>query len=155
MQVGVTDRFSVGGGTPLFFGGGSERPFWFTPKLQVLAKEKAQAAVGVIHIAGLGHSGGIAYGVTTLGPAEQAVTVGLGYAYSGSERAPIAMIGGEYRGGRRIKLVTENWFWRGGPGFVSGGIRFLGERVSADLGLIAPLVDKAIAFPIVSFAWHF
>ena len=67
------------------------------------------------------------------------------------------MIGGEYRASRRLKWVTENWLWRGGPGFVSGGIRFLGERVSADLGLIAPLVDAEgiFAFPLVSFAWHF
>lgn len=155
VQVGVTDRLSLGGGTPLSFGGGSEHPFWFTPKLQVLAKDKAQAAVGVIHITGVGHTAGIAYGVATLGPSEQALTVGLGYAYSGSERAPIAMIGGEYRASRRIKWITENWLWRGGPGFVSGGIRFLGERVTADLGLIVPLVEETMAFPLVSFAWHF
>ena len=33
VQVGVTDLFSVGGGTPLVFGDGG-RPVWFTPKLQ-------------------------------------------------------------------------------------------------------------------------
>ena len=159
VQVGVTDRLSIGGGTPLFFGGGSEHPFWFTPKFQVLATDKAQAAVGIIHVTGFDHNAGIAYGVTTLGTPEQALTVGLGYAYSDGqrERAPIVMIGGEYRASRRIKLVSENWLWRGSTGFVSGGIRFLGERVSADLGFIVPLVDaeEAIAFPLVSFAWHF
>lgn len=157
VQVGLTDRFSIGGGTPLFFGGGSEHPFWFTPKFQLLAGERAQAAVGVIHVSGLGGNGGIAYGVTTLGKPDQAVTVGLGYAYGGDERVPILMIGGEYRSSRRIKWVTENWFLREGHGFVSGGIRFLGERVSADLGMIVPLLDleETFAFPIVSFAWHF
>src|SRR5262245_40914442 len=36
VQVGITDRISFGGGTPLFFGEGSGRPFWITPKVQVL-----------------------------------------------------------------------------------------------------------------------
>lgn len=155
VQVGVTDRLSIGGGTPLFFGGGAEHPFWFTPKLQVLAKESVQAAVGVIHISGFDHNAGIAYGVTTVGAPEQALTIGVGYKYGDGGRKPIVMIGAESRQGRRIKFVTENWFWRDGPGFVSGGIRFLGDRVSADLGLIVPLVEETFAFPIVSFAWHF
>lgn len=158
VQVGITNRLSVGGGTPILFGGGdSDRPFWFTPKLQLLARERVQAAAGVIHIDGTGgDAAGIAYGVTTLGPAEKAATIGLGYANSGDTRSAIVMIGGEYRTSRRIKWITENWFWRGSAnGVVSGGVRFLGERLSADLGLIVPLVDEPIAFPMVSFAWSF
>lgn len=157
VQVGVTDRFSIGGGTPLVFGGdGGSRPLWFTPKLQVLAREKAQAAVGVIHFQADQFDGGIGYGVTTLGPAEKATSIGFGYAYSSEgSGGPIVMIGGEYRATRRIKWITENWIWRGGNGFVSGGIRFLGERLSADVGLIVPLIDEPVAFPLVSFAWSF
>jgi len=157
VQVGVTDRLSIGGGTPLYFGGGSERPFWFTPKLQVLGGEKAQAAVGAIHVQYEDLSAGIAYGVATIGPAERATSIGLGYTYSSKGgNSPIVMIGGEYRATRRIKWITENWLWRGaGNGFVSGGIRFLGERLSADVGLIVPLIDEPIGFPLVSFAWHF
>lgn len=37
VQVGITNRLSVGGGTPLIFGGGGTQTFWFTPKLQLLA----------------------------------------------------------------------------------------------------------------------
>jgi hypothetical protein len=158
VQVGITDRLSIGGGTPLLFGdGGGDRPFWFTPKLQLLARERLQAAAGVIHIDGPdGESAGIAYGVTTLGPAEKAATMGLGYAYSGNNRSAIVMVGGEYRTSRRIKWITENWFWGGDVnGVVSGGVRFLGERLSADLGIVVPLVDETIAFPMVSFAWSF
>jgi hypothetical protein len=155
VQVGVTDRLSVGGGTPLFFGGGTEHPFWFTPKVQVFASEKVQAAAGLIHVSIPGHDGGIAYGVTTLGPVDHAVSVGVGYAYSGNNRTPILMIGGEHRTSRRIKWITENWLWPDGPGFVSGGVRFIGERLSADLSLVAPLLDETIVLPLVSFAWHF
>ena len=109
VQVGVTDRLSIGGGTPLVFGDGA-RPVWFTPKLQVLASENVQAAAGIIHITGVEDlNAGIAYGVATLGPEDQAATIGLGYAYSGDDRSAIFMVGGEYRGSRRIKWITENW----------------------------------------------
>ena len=85
VQVGVTDRLSIGGGTPLVFGDGA-RPVWFTPKLQVLARENVQAALGVIHITGVDDlNAGIAYGVATLGPEDKAATIGLGYAYSGGQ----------------------------------------------------------------------
>jgi len=156
VQVGVTDRVSIGGGTPLVFGEGA-RPVWFTPKVQVLAREKVQAALGVIHITGVEDlNAGIAYGVTTVGSEDKAATIGLGYAYSGDDRSAIVMVGGEGRQGRRIKWITENWFWGGGGnGFVSGGVRFLGERLTADLSLVVPLVEETIAFPVVSFSWSF
>lgn len=156
VQVGVTDRLSLGGGTPLIFGDGAH-PVWFTPKLQLIARKNAQVAAGVIHITGVeDFNAGIAYGVTTLGPEDKAATIGLGYAYSGDDRSAILMIGGEHRQSRRIKWITENWFWQGGGnGFISGGVRFLGERLSADVSLIVPLVDETIVFPIVSFAWSF
>jgi len=157
VQVGVTDRFSIGGGTPLFFGEGAH-PVWFTPKVQVLSRKHVQAAAGVLHITGIEDlEAGIAYGVTTIGSDDSAATIGFGRAYSGHGGGGILMIGGEHRQSRRIKWITENWFWRGeARGFVSGGVRFLGERLSADLSLVVPLVDDAaVAFPIVSFAWHF
>jgi hypothetical protein len=54
--------------------------------------------------------------------------------------------------------MTENWLWPNSDvhGFVSGGIRFLGERLSADLAIIVPLTEEDFfAFPLVSFAWRF
>ena len=156
VQVGVTDRLSIGGGTPLVFGGGSGRPVWFTPKLQVLGRPNVQAAVGVIHISGIEDvNAGIAYGVTTLGHDDAAATLGLGYAYSGEgDYSAIVMVGGDRRQSARIKWITENWFWRGG-GFVSGGVRFIGQRLSADVSLVVPLIDETFAVPVVSFAWGF
>ena len=158
VQVGVTDRFSIGGGTPLMFGDGAH-PVWITPKMQVISRQHVQAAAGVIHITGIEDlEAGIAYGVTTVGSDDSAATIGFGRAYSGHDGGRgILMIGGEHRQSRRIKWITENWFWRGETrGFVSGGVRFLGERLSADLSLVVPLIDDgAVAFPVVSFAWHF
>jgi hypothetical protein len=157
VQVGVTDRLSIGAGSPVIFPSDGAHPVWFTPKLQVVAREKAQVAVGVIHITGCeGFNAGIAYGVTTVGSDTSSATVGLGYAYSGKSRTPILMVGGEHRTSRRIKLITENWIWPSGrSGFVSGGVRFLGERLSADVSLMVPLVENPTVFPLVSFAWRF
>lgn len=155
VQVGLTDRVSIGGGTPLLFFGDGPHPFWFTPKVQLASSDKAAVAAGLIHITALERDAGIAYGVTTVGPADRAVSIGLGYAYSGNDRSPILMVGGEYRSSRRIKWITENWLWRGGDGFMSGGIRFIGERLSADVSLVAPLVEDTFVMPVVSFAWHF
>jgi len=64
------------------------------------------------------------------------------------------MIGGEHRIGRRLKFITENYVWHDG-GIISGGVRFLGERLSADC-IFAPIVaDTTIAAPVVSFVWKF
>jgi hypothetical protein len=102
---------------------------------------------------------GIAYGVVTQGSTDSAVTVGIGYAYerssdSGGEGA-IGMIGGEHRVSRRLKLVTENYVFEGG-GLSSFGVRFLGEHLTADLGLVMPIGgEEFFVFPMVNFVWQF
>lgn len=158
VQVGVTDRLSVGGGTPLIFGLGDwDRPFWLTPKFQVYNSDASQAAVGVLHIFDTnGNEAGIGYGVATFGSADNAITVGAGVAYAGDDRGGILMIGGERRVARNLKLITENYVWRGGDGFISGGVRFIGERLSADLALAVPVgLGDVIAFPVVNFVYVF
>lgn len=158
VQVGVTDRFSIGGGTPLAFGIDEEfRPFWITPKFQVLQRERTQIAVGVLQIFNIsGDGGGIAYTVGTFGDTDSAVTAGLGLAYSGDSTGGVVMVGGERRVRRNLKLITENYVWQGGNGIVSGGLRFLGERLSADLALAVPIgVGDLIAFPVVNFVYVF
>ena len=158
VQVGVTDRLSVGGGTPLMFGFDEGfRPFWFTPKYQVVNREKFQAAVGVLQIFNTsGDNGGIAYGVSTFGDSDNALTVGAGMAYADDNRGAVVMVGGEGRVRNNLKLITENYIWQGGDGIISGGVRFLGERLSADLGLAVPIgAGDLIAFPVVSFMYVF
>ena len=158
VQVGVTDRLSLGGGTPLVFGIDEDyRPFWFTPKYQVLNAEKVQAAVGVLQLFNTdGDTAGIAYGVSTFGSSDNAVTVGGGVAYSGEDRGGIVMVGGERRVRNNLKLITENYVWQGGDGILSGGVRFLGERLSADLALAFPLgAGDFFAFPVVNFVYVF
>lgn len=159
VQVGITDRISIGGGTLAVFGDW-QQPFWVTPKLQVVRRKSTAASIGVLHFFNLGDSStGIAYGSVTQGSADSAVTVGTGYAYSRSEAndhgAAVVMVGGEHRVSRRLKLVTENYVFKGG-GFVSGGVRFFGEKLSADFGMVVPLVgEELFAFPMVNVSRRF
>jgi len=158
VQVGITDRFSIGGGTPLFFGVDDfERPFWVTPKMQVYNAPNTQASVGVLHVFGIeGESAGIGYGVTTFGTSDNALTVGAGIAYAGDEKGGLFMVGGERRVRQNLKLISENYITKSGNGIVSGGVRFIGDRLSADLALAAPVgLGDLIVFPVVNFVYVF
>jgi hypothetical protein len=163
VQVGITDRISLGGGTPLMFGfDEGTRPFWLTPKVQIVNRRELQAAAGVMHIvAPEAGSIGIAYGVVTIGRREAAVTAGVGAGYRRYEgdnsATAIFMIGGE-RGLRRgMKFVTENYIWNGFDGILSGAIRFYGERLSADVGVFSPLgfADGLYVLPLINVVWTF
>jgi len=158
VQIGVTDRFSIGGGTPLVFGfDEGERPFWITPKLQVLDTGGTQVAVGAFQAFVDGENAGIAYGVVTTGRTDASITAGAGYGYSsGGARGAVVMVGGERRASRHVAFVTENYIWKGGQGIVSGGVRFFGERLSADVGLGVPLgTGDRFALPVVNFVYVF
>jgi hypothetical protein len=160
VQIGITDRVSVGAGTPLIFGDGSAHPFWITPKVQVFESASTQASVGVMHFLNVGNGTlGIAYVVGTRGSADSAITGGIGYAYDRSydttNGAAVVMIGGEHRVRRGLKVMTENYVFNGGT-ILTGGVRWLGEHFSADLALVVPTDGSfAVAFPLVNVVYSF
>jgi hypothetical protein len=160
VQIGITDRVSVGAGTPLIFGDGSAHPFWITPKVQVFESASTQASVGVMHFLNVGDGTlGIAYVVGTRGSADSAITGGIGYAYDRSydttNGAAVVMIGGEHRVRRGMKVMTENYVFNGGT-ILTGGVRWLGEHFSADLALVVPTDGSfAVAFPLVNVVYSF
>jgi hypothetical protein len=185
VQVGITDRFSLGVGTPLLFvGDDTSRPVWVTPKYQVYQGSRVSAATGVMHFNVFGEDSrvGLAYGVVTVGTDDNAWTLGTGWAYSRyyeneydsscwsgpfpagpceptrvarTEGSPVIMIGGERRLSRRVKFLTENYVFEG-AGIASFGVRFLGDRLSADLGAAIPLgTEEFIVVPVVNFVWTF
>jgi hypothetical protein len=157
VQVGVTDRFSVGGGTPLIFSVNDwDRPYWVTPKLQVFAGNGNYASVGVLHAFAGDDSAGIGYGVFTKETSGGAFTLGAGAAYSShGVQSAVAMVGGEAPAGRNIKWITENYAWDGAV-VSSGGFRFFGEKLAADLVLAIAFTDgSAFAFPVVNFVYRF
>jgi hypothetical protein len=158
LGYGVSDNFILAGGTPLYFGGGGSRPFWVAPKLRVFNSVKTQGAVGVLAVAVDDENAGLLYGVVTHGTPKSAFSVGVGYGYANGDLAesPAVMLGGEIRTGRGLKLVTENYLFPGGTGLISLGPRFLGRKLSADLGLVIPLgFGEIFAFPLVNFVYNF
>jgi len=101
---------------------------------------------------------GILYTSATVGGPRQALHLGIGYGYDrgGLASSPALLLGGETRLSRNLKLLTENYLLPGEGGIVSGGVRFMGERLSADLGLAAPVgagSSSFFAFPLVNFTW--
>ena len=158
VAVGVTDRFTLAAGAPVLLG--EFEPFYIAPKVRLIRTAKAEISVGTLVFFIDDDNVGIAYGVGTFGTPDNALTVGLGFGFSGDDFSsqPVAMIGGEARTSRRIKLVTENYFLPGETGLVfSGGLRFLGERFSADVGLAgyAGDGDSGCCLPIVNFSYAF
>ena len=156
VQVGITDRLSFGGGTPLIFEADWDRLYWITPKLQVFTNGRTHAAVGLFHGFSGNDGAGIAYGVVTHETGPGAITVGAGMGYtSDGGRAGVVMAGAEAGVRRNLKVITENYLFDGAA-ITSGGFRFFGERLSADLALgIALTDDGAFGFPIVNFVYRF
>jgi hypothetical protein len=157
---GVSDAVTLAGGVLPFFGEGMPLIGYVAPKVQILATESAQAAVGALAFfsSEAAESAGILYGVTSFGRSSDAsVSLGAGFGYVGSEMAntPVLMAGFETRTSQRTKLVSENWVFPGEGVMLSFGPRFMGERMSGDLGLVMPLFgDGGVIFPMVNFVWN-
>jgi hypothetical protein len=157
---GITDDITLSGGLPLVGGSEDGVPFFYlAPKARVFSSPTTQVSTGVLAFFGGNEVGGILYGVGTWGSNDNAVTAGAGVPFAGGDFANdfVVMAGGETRVGRKLKLLTENWFIPGeSGGLLTGGIRLMGERWSTDLGLAAPVFDGGfVYFPIVSFAYAF
>jgi hypothetical protein len=161
-QVGVTDRVSIGAGTPVLIPGLAPGAVMvITPKVQVYASQKVDASVGVLQFAGSAAiPAGIAYGVVTRGSADAAITGGMGMTYIGGrhgdagEGTPLFVLGAEKRLTPRLKVLTENYAAAGGA-LLCGGLRLTRGRRTLDVG-VATLVGAGspMAVPILRFAWN-
>lgn len=164
---GITDRITLAAGTPIIPEAIGQ--LWYVaPKVTVLNREKLSVAVGALGLwapfeADLLSSVGIAYAAGTYGSRDHAVTFGAGWGYIADEGTanfasrPVFMLGGETRPGASVKLITENWFIiEGGTfeGLSSFGVRFIGERLSTDLGIIKPIGVEGY-LPMVNFVYAF
>ena len=164
LAYGVTDNFTIGAGgltlpIPL-----KDMPFYITPKIGLLNEESLDLALGALILRvpddDDGFSTGILYGVGTFGGPE-GLTAGLGWGFVDDEIAnkPAIVLGGKRRWTRRLAVVAESWLF---PNFydepmVIYGIRFLGLRMTADVGMIAiPAVDIVFpGFPYFDFVFNF
>jgi hypothetical protein len=156
VTVGVTDNITLSGGTPIIPEVIGE--VWYVaPKITVVQTERMALAAGVLAAGFDGETAGIVYGVGTFGSPDQAVTAGAGWGFANGDlnNQPVVMLGGERRVGPSVKLITENYFLVGeGDAGVSGGVRFFGERLSADLGIAVDAVGGGW-IPLVNFVYSF
>jgi hypothetical protein len=141
---GVTDRFTFGGGLSVFPSSDfSNNVFYLTPKVGLVRGESFNLAAGAL-VGFAGHangSAGLLYLTGSSGSRDNAVTYGLGWAYFNAKVNGDAtlMLGGTLRVSRRVSLMTEDYLFTGSNGgyvLPMYGLRFLGEKISADLGFV-------------------
>ena len=161
VTFGVTNNITLGGGFSILPGADlDEQIFLFTPKVGIKTSKKMDLAIGalLVSLPEDSSTAGILYGVSTFGSLDKSVTVGLGYGYFDDELAdkPIIVLGGELRTSRNISLVTENWLVpeKDIP-VLSFGLRFFGEKISADFALIFPFEKELYIFPYIDFVYKF
>lgn len=158
LAYGVSDRVTLAGGVSLV-PGATEQLVYVAPKVTLVNTEETALSAGMLAgtVTGEDEWGGILYAVGTRGNGDSEASLGLGFLFGGGEVAdqPIFMAGGTLRLGRTTKLISENYFVieDGIHMLVSGGIRFFGERLAADLALMAvpEAIDDMEGFPFVPF----
>ncbi len=163
VQVGVTDMFSVGVGATVLPGVQfDENVLYVTPKVGVYRSPKFNVALGALFAFGKVVSSnapvGLGYGVATIGDENDNLTVGggFGFANGNSSSLGVLMLGGSTRISRSIALVTENYLASSNTSasIFSGGVRFIGEKLSVDLAVWSgPQVQAVI--PYVAFIYRF
>ena len=170
--VGVTDRFTIGGGLSLIPSDNfSNNIFYAIPKYAIVSRPKLNVAVGALAVmlpSGFGSKGesrslGVLYGVVTKGSRESNLTLGVGMGYVGGtlSNKPVLTLGGQHRVTRRMALISENWLFpldKGSKALVSYGLRFLGEKVAVDFAFATAVGNGDTIFPgipLLGFAFKF
>ena len=154
--IGIHDRVALSAGAPVLLG--EWEPVYFGPKVQFLRHENIQAAVGAFALVFQEDTYGLGYVVGTIGTSDRAFTAGLGFFFSGTDvgYARTGMLGGEVRISRRIKLMSENYFFIGkesGHAYLSGGFRFIGSRFSTEVGTVTDV--EFCCLPFINFSYSF
>ncbi|MDI6804565.1 MAG: hypothetical protein QME58_12100 [Bacteroidota bacterium] len=163
LAFGIADVVSIAGGMSLF-PGAPLQIFYVAPKITPIHTDDLDIAGGVLYLNSTlgGFEGlGIVYGVGTYGNEKAAFTGGLGWGFSRGEltNKPILLLGGELRLSNSLKLISENWIPPDADiQFISFGLRFFGDKVAGDFGLIHPLGSRIENFPFIpwiGFAYNF
>jgi hypothetical protein len=160
VNYGVSDHFSMGGGTvPVFLFGASAIPIWFLPKVSVSTPRDNLHLAGGAVLGGVLGAGediglGLVYGSATVGGRDRNATIGLGYGYTDGEFSdtPAINVSGMTRVSRTVYLLTENYFFPAveGANLVSVGVRWAPENFAVDFALFRPLgpdIDGFVALP--------
>ncbi|MFQ5709369.1 MAG: hypothetical protein ACE5HO_18070 [bacterium] len=157
LSVGVSDFFMLGGGVSLIPGASSQLVY-FAPKARFFHGQNFDMAGGLLYLAVPGEGGvGAAYSALTLGNPLHGLTLGAAMPFSSSDggselESAILFVGGEIQLSNTLKLISENWIFTGGDGLaiLSGGFRFIGDRLTVDLGFFAaPQLSDGDGFPLL------
>jgi hypothetical protein len=186
VAYGLTDNISVGGGLSVVPGLGlSEQLYYGSARAGKQFSERVAVSGGaLIARGGDGDTEtlGLGFVMATLGKPDRSLTVGAGVArtvseeyyttYAGGEwrgdfrnqasYTPVVMFGGTARVSPRVALVSENWLILNHDFKLSEqpfavGVRFLGDRLTADVGvvLIGEMLREGFPVPWLSVTYHF
>lgn len=179
VAYGITDHFSLSGGMSIVPGVGlDEQVFYASPKIGFDVSDKLALGAGAAYAGGGGEGNGvgIAFALATVGRPEKSFTAGIGFAGSRESEydfrtntsrdvwkwrdKPILMLGGSVQLSNSVALVSENWLLLGEklsdqPFGVA--LRFFGDRISADVGMIfvGEVIEEGFPVPWLSFSYHF
>ncbi len=181
---GLTDHLSVSGGVSVVPGLNlEEQVFYVSSTVGWRLSKKAALSLGGLYATGsdANEAGALLFGVASFGSSNRSLSVGLSlaatrnqeYRYDGRDEyvsssrwslrdAPVLMVGGTVRAGKRVSLVAESWLFPGHDFQLSEqplgvAVRFFGERLSVDVGvvLVAEILDEGFPIPWLSFSYHF
>lgn len=148
IAFGITDYFTLAGGISLV-PGLENQLLYFNGKAGIYQSDELNFSAGLLYtsITSSNQEGlSIIYGNGTYGGSESSLTIGAGYALtkSDNDNYPMLILGGELKISSSTKLITENWISTA-PNtaqILSLGIRFFGNKLAGDFGLVMP-VDKS------------
>ena len=170
VAFGLTDHLSIAGGMSVIPTIGlDEQAFYVAPKLGFQLSDRVAVAAGALYGAGPDDEVddfGLAFGVATFGRPDKSLSLGVGVAAAdladGVDPAAILMIGGAVTVSPRIALVSENWLFLHddfelGEQPIGLAVRFLGDRLSADVGFVTvpAALDEGGIIPWVSVSYRF
>ena len=172
VAYGLTDNVTLAGGVSVIPGLGlGEQLLYVSPKIGWNLGPKAAVSVGGLFARAGGEgeydsadSLGIGFAVGTFGGPDRSFSAGVGMAKaSGDDSAtPLLMLGGTATVSRHLALVGETWIradgeFRASEQPIGVGLRFFGDRLSADVGviLVGDLLDEGFPLPWASMSYHF
>jgi hypothetical protein len=176
VTYGITDHVSVAGGVSVVPAVGlGDQLLFASARFAHQPSDRLALAAGALYAAGGGEAAAMLFGVGTVGRPERSLSVGLGFGGTRQEAyypdyrrrfrwrgAPILMVGGNVQLSNSVALVSENWLLLGEDFELSRqpfgvALRFFGERISADVGVVfvGEVLKEGLPIPWLSVSYHF
>lgn len=157
LTVGLSDWLAISGGTSLIPAAETQLVY-LNLKVTPYHDDQFSLAFGGFQSWILDHSMGIAYGVTTFGSKNYALSIGLGFGNVDGEftDTPALVVGADLRLSNSVKFISENWLVE--EEFVySFGLRFFGDNLAGDFGLFgtAATLEGFPFFPWIGITYNF